>query len=338
LEITKKTLMKYTLVTQSFGKENEYKRAILLLWSFWAVTPKPLPVLLFTDNPEYFYPYVSDMPVTFVSLSEDKIREMRGGIDFLHRMKIYLIEESFKKINDIILYADSDTFFIEDPSSYVKRISSDQNFMHLIEYPFYELRNMPLPSGKYAHAFLDLIEKKIFQLSDGTILKIDPHLYSWNAGVMFLHPSMAKWLPDVYSLTDQFFLSTGNHASEQFAFSIVLQNRTKVNACNNVVYHYWYRVKKDVMDNWLSKTITADWAMNSFENKVKMIKDWVATLPGKMDNHAWMLRDNAIQAFHENRFYAGYKFAMRKIIKSPFDWKFIKDLMYHFKRQIAQTK
>jgi len=330
--------MKYTLVTQSFGKENEYKRAILLLWSFWAVTPKPLPIMLFTDNPDYFYPYVSGMPVTFVPLFENKIKEMRGEIDFLHRMKISLIEESFEKTNDIILYADSDTFFTGDPGSYVKRISPYQNFMHLMEYPFYELRNMPLPSGKYAHAFLDLIEKKMFQLSDGTGLKIDPHLYSWNAGVMFLHPSVAEWLPDVYALTDQFFPSTGNHASEQFAFSIMLQNRTKVNACSDVIYHYWYRVKKDVMDNWLSKTITPDWAMRSSEDKVEMIKSWVTILPDKIENHAWMLRDNAIQAFHENKFSEGYKFAFRKIIKSPFDGKFIKDLLYHVKRQISQTK
>src|SRR5689334_14514320 len=106
------------LVLQSFGRENEYKRAILTIWSYFACSTAPLPasrVLLFTDNPGYFTAWFGGLPVSYVHLTPEKIKQMRGSIDFLHRMKIALIEESFQTLEGNILYADSDTFFTADP-------------------------------------------------------------------------------------------------------------------------------------------------------------------------------------------------------------------------------
>src|SRR5687768_13054444 len=107
-----------TLVLQSFGKENEYKRAVLTIMSFYTHYSLPADkskVLLFTDNPGYFENYFEGLPVSYILLTPEKIKQMRGEIDFLHRMKIALIEEAFTLINGPLFYTDSDCFFIADP-------------------------------------------------------------------------------------------------------------------------------------------------------------------------------------------------------------------------------
>src|SRR5689334_15023080 len=96
------------LVVQSFGKESEFRRAILCIWSFWLYRPDGV-VVLFTDRPSFFDQALSGRKVEYVHLTTEKIREMRGDIDFLHRMKIAIIEETFRLKKCNVLYVDSDT-------------------------------------------------------------------------------------------------------------------------------------------------------------------------------------------------------------------------------------
>src|SRR5260221_7641229 len=91
--------MKHSLVIQSYGSTNEYKRAIFSIWSFYAWTNKltdQVLVILFTDNEEYFRQHLKTLSVKFISLSPDKLKSMRGKIDFVHRVKIAAIEEAFE--------------------------------------------------------------------------------------------------------------------------------------------------------------------------------------------------------------------------------------------------
>src|SRR5687768_10678009 len=110
--------MTCNLVIQSFGRENEYRRAILTILSFYAYSSIEMDktsVLLYTDKPEYFYGYLDGLPVNYILLTPEKIKKMRGDIDFLHRIKIAVIEEALILSDGAILYADSDSFFTGDP-------------------------------------------------------------------------------------------------------------------------------------------------------------------------------------------------------------------------------
>jgi hypothetical protein len=326
------------LVTQSFGNENEYRRAIFAIWSFWAHHRSDVPVVLFTDQPAFFQSYFQGQQIQYVLLTPQKIKSMRGEIDFLHRMKIALIDETFEISKSDLIYVDSDTFFITNPASYVSEMENGISLMHLPEYPFAAMRAMPLPAATQAHAYLDLLENRKFKLADGTSIDINPNLYSWNAGVMFLPNRAALLLPDVYSLTDQFYPPTKNHAAEQFAFSIVLQMKSRLASCEKSVYHYWYRVKKIIMDKWLLQTITLQWAALPANQKTEKIKTWTSSLPDHLANHILCLRDDAIQAFNENNFSAGYKNAWRAFIKQPLNKRFCLDVLYHTKRFLHGAK
>lgn len=326
------------LVVQSFGKETEYRRAILTIQSYYVhcIPREAGQTYLFTDDPSYFQKFLIERPIRFFYISPEKIKNMRGDIDFLHRMKIAIIEESFLASNENLLYADSDTFFTSDPSPLMNEVNEHVSFMHLCEYRFDSLLKIGLPAGAPFHAFVKCILENKFLMPDGSALKVMLDQYSWNAGVMMLDRAILKLLPEVYALTDYFLKPTQNHASEQYAFSVILQNSTDVRSCDKVIYHYWYRVKKEIMDQFLSEEITLKWSELTEEKKETMIKEWTKVLPSHIDNHILMLRDNAIQSFHENKFKEGYWFAAKAIAKKPFSLTFAMDVLFHTKRWIRK--
>jgi len=335
--------MPQILVTQSFGKESEFRRVILAILSafvYWKGDKSELQVVLFTDNPSFFSKWLKGLKVHFVTLSPKKIKSMRGEIDFLHRMKIALIEESFALFpNSDMFYFDSDTFFIDNSIKGFQRISEQQSSMHLHEYQFDSIKDMPLPAGETFQAFYKLILSNDFQLSNGERLKVLPTDSSWNAGVMCLHHTHARFLKDVYTLTDQFYPSTKNHASEQYAFSIMLQKNTNLVPCEELVYHYWYRIKKQIIDLELEKEDFVKIENLELDQKLVKIKAYTYSLPVIFENHYLTLNDNAFQSFHENIFIKGYFWYFRSFMKSPKEAiSKIKDVLYHTKRMILGRK
>jgi len=330
--------MRYSIVLQSFGREQEYKRAIFCLLShFCFAKPEWVEkVILFTDNPGYFESFLTGYPVHYVLLTDEKIKAMRGEINFLHRMKITMIEKSFQLTTGDLLYVDSDTFFTGNPHQAMAEVSPAVSFMHKHEYQFSTLKEMALPAGAPFRTFYKLAMSKGFLISAGHTIKVSPEFSSWNAGAMALHQSHQSLLQDVYSLTDQFFPSTQNHASEQYAFSIILQTKTNLKPLDNIIYHYWYRVKKTIMDEVLAREISDKFLSMNPGQRISQLVSLTKQLPGLLENHIHTLRDNAIQAFHENRFSIGYAYALQAVVKNPTDKKFWLDLGYHTKRWIRK--
>jgi hypothetical protein len=324
------------LVTQSFGNPREYRRAIFAILSYYAHHDHSRwqKTVLFTDNPGYFKTFTEGLPVHFEMLTPERIAEMRGKIDFLHRMKIAIIEHAFNLTQENLLYVDSDTFFMSESNTEMDQLSQHVGFMHLIEYSFKGLMDQQLADGNPVSQFVKLITSQKFVKADGSPISVDLGNYSWNAGVMMLHKSVLQLLPDVYVLTDQFYPSTQDHACEQFAFSIVLQNSIKLRPCDNVVYHYWYRVKKKIIDIFLEKRLTEKWKAKNLHENLKTVKEWTDDLPQTFESDVLMLRDRAVQAFCENNYRKAYAAALRAIAKNPLDLNFFNDIFYHTKRFI----
>lgn len=324
----------FTLIVQSFGKENEYNRATLTIFSFFAYNSIGNRVLLFTDNQTWFEPYFKDLPVDYINLPAEKIKHMRGKIDFLHRMKIAEIEEAFEHTKGNLLYADSDTFFTADPSPLMEKLSSRHSFMHIKEYSFDSLRNWALPAGESFVAFVRLIEQNIFKLSDGK-MQYNTKMFSWNAGVMMLHWEHRHLLNDVFLLTDQFFPSTQNHASEQYAFSLILQNNTELRPCDEVIYHYWYKVKKAIVDEFLPNQLSKLLKLETSAERMNFAKELTRMLPNYFESHLLTHKDYAIQKFNEHEYWSGLKWAYSAILKGAFkDIVFLKDILYHTRKKI----
>lgn len=323
------------LVVQSYGRESEYLRAIFAIWSYYAHVSdefKQCRALVYTDNTDFFKGYFEGLNVQFIALTPSRMKAMKGKHDFLHRMKISIIEETFKRFDGDVFYFDSDTFFVADPSVFILRVSEKASFMHSNEYSFHELRDIPLPSGAPFHAVLKYLEEWEFRGADGNVLSLPSNLFSWNAGALLLHQMHQFLLPEVYAITDQLYAATRNHASEQYAFSIVLQTKTELKGCKTVIYHYWYRITKRIMDEFLSFQINGRWRAYSYAQKEAMVLQWTKMLPGFVENHPLTLGDHAIQSFNRDEFYSGYFWAIKSLAKKPFSSSFIRDIAYHTRR------
>lgn len=335
-EVSSKEMnVRIVLVVQSFGHEKEYLRAIFSVWSFYAHVSADFnqsKTLLYTDNPDFFKGFFDDLNVEFVTLTPVRMKEMRGEKDFLHRMKISIIEEVFRRAEGNVFYVDADSFFVDDPSGFFLKLNERVSFMHSDEYPFCELRQIPLPSGAPSHHVLKYLEEAELTDAEGNTLKISSSLFSWNAGALLLHPKHQFLLPDVYAITDQLYAATGNHASEQYAFSIILQTKTQLLNCDGAVYHYWYRIKKRIMDDYLIIRINATWRAYSRAKKEAQVLKWTKMLPGYLKNHPLALWDRAIQSFNRNEFANGYFWAIKSLVKSPLYISFIRDVAYHTRR------
>lgn len=322
---------RFSLVVQSFGREYEYRRAVLTILSFYAYTENSNhPVLIYTDNPGWFEPWLGGLPVHYEQLTPERIRHMRGSIDFLHRMKIAEIEHAMTSTGRDILYADSDTFFMANPEGLMAQLDERTAFMHLHEYRFAEADlDWRGEYGKTMTAFIGLLQHGHFLTADGDPFPVSLEDSSWNAGVMFLHHSQARLLADVYTLTDQFFPTTRNHASEQYAFSLVLQRHVQLRPCEQVIYHYWYHAKKRIADEFLARELSPAFLRLPLQDRLSRVRQWVKALPGLFDRHPIMIRDHAIQAFNEGRTWKGYQWSARLLFKSPrLFFPFLRDIAY----------
>ena len=212
----------HNLVLQSYGDEVQYRRAILTVLSFCACVGDSLKkyrIFLFTDNIPYFKNYFADFEINYLPLDEARISEWMGERHFLHRMKIALIAEVFKIADGHLLYVDTDCFFTGDPTHRMENLDPQSSGMHKREYVFDQLSNLPLLAGMESRTFYAGVIGQEFLLPGGGKIEIKSSLSSWNAGILLLHKEHASYLTEVFSLTDQFYRLTGNHASEQFAFS-----------------------------------------------------------------------------------------------------------------------
>lgn len=329
-----------TLVLQSYGRPAEHRRGVFSVLSFFAHTQLPMNqvrALIFTDQPDFFRTFLKEFPVEYVLLDSELLRSMRGEIDFVHRVKICVIDEAMKRVHSRLLYVDSDTCFIANPDPVVEEINERQVVMHVFEYLFSQLPEFPLPAGKPMHEFHNLIRTRSFRLNSGEMLRVDLQQPSWNAGVIGLHPKHHFLLNDVYLLTDQFYPTTRHHGSEQYAFDIVLGRNANVVTAEKAVFHYWPVAEKKIADIFLAARITDAWAACDASMKTKAIRLWSEMLPGFIANHGLKFKEQAIYAFNRNEFSKGWHFGFRAMIRGVIDATFLKDMFYHGRRQICKS-
>jgi hypothetical protein len=330
---------RFCLTLQSFGSEREYRRAILAIFSFLVFYKKnDFRIVIFTDYPDWFRPWLVALPVDYEHLSPARISNMRGSIDFLHRMKIAEIEQVMSTSGCNMLYTDSDTFFTGNPDTLLDELDEKMAFMHLREYSFSDMDiEWYGEYGTTMRKFIDLIKSHQLFTESGRPFRITLQDSSWNAGVIMLHHSHSSLLPTVYTLTDQIFSQTRNHASEQYAFSLVLQRATTLKSCDSVIYHYWSRVKKQIADEFLDKYFDKLQAQNTLEGKLSVVKYWISILPLHFSNHYLRHRDDAIQHFTENAYAKALRHVFQSFLRRPLlDWGFIRDILYHTKIRLKK--
>ena len=247
------------LVLLSYGNEVEYRRALGAVMSFWAWysgDKEEIRTVIYTDTPDYFKPLLQNLPAEYIPLTAPILDAMLNGSDYIHRRKIAVIDETYKRYpSEDILFIDSDTFFIADPKNWLQTFKEGKSFMHVAEFSF-EKSVQHFTSFQqeiFPKSFINLIESKKFSI-DNKEEQLHRNQIIWNSGVLGLSNTMAKYMEDVFALNDEFYQKTSWRISEQLAFSLVLQLKSEVRPSNQYIYHYWRPRQKIVMDNILNIT------------------------------------------------------------------------------------
>ncbi|GIW70452.1 MAG: hypothetical protein KatS3mg101_1199 [Patescibacteria group bacterium] len=309
--------------------------SVLSLLNHYSPAPEDR-LLVYTDNPAYYESFLSGVPVEYKLLPEAKLKEMMGPDDLIHRVKIGIIEDAARAYpQNNIFYIDSDTFFFAPIADLLHKITPRQSIMHKFEYEMTFLGTYPLHDKDHFRAVYEALRQKTFYIG-GVSVRIQPEDFaSWNAGIIGLHHTNTAWLQEVYELTDQLYASARNHACEQYAFSYILQTRTTLIPCESCNRHYWHRIEKQIVDEFLQKRLDEAFARQPLARKIALAGDWCLGLLKKIPNHPYWLRYSAMIAFQERRFAEGYRLALRTLLANPRqDLTFFKDIAYHTKRML----
>lgn len=214
----------FIIVYQSYGSDIIYKQTLFSNFTLkYYLTETeidfPYRIIVYTDKPELFSKYNIETSL----ISQDLIQEWKGKYNFLHRVKIKIIEDVVRKYNDTIIYIDSDTYFINSPITLFKSISSKISLM---------LNNEGQISKNNQKLFFKFLSNK-------TILDIgNNNLFMWNAGMIGIDKSNSHLIKKILVLNDKIYEKFYRHIVEQFSFSYYLQKYTKIYSCDDYVVHY----------------------------------------------------------------------------------------------------
>lgn len=214
----------FRIVYQSYGNNDVFKQTLFSIFTLQYYLSEtrinfPYSIIVYTDKPEIFSKYNLETSL----LSQNLIQEWKGKYNFLHRVKIIIIEDAARRYNDSIIYIDSDTYFIKSPILLFKKISSEISLM---------LNNEGQISKNN--------QKLLFNfLSNKTNLDIGNNkIFMWNASLIGIDKSNIHLINKILELNDNIYEKFYRHIVEQFSFSYYLQINTNIYSCDDYLIHY----------------------------------------------------------------------------------------------------
>jgi hypothetical protein len=316
----------------AFNDQIFYNQANLLILSLLTVSePDEIIIHLYTDENSWI-PLSIINKIKVYKLTSDKINELKGEQNFIHRVKIALIEDLCNKVTGNIIYVDTDCIVTSKFTELYKEIENGMFLMHQEEFSFEK-------SGNINNESIEQLRKKLtdkYNISNSVNAKHELFKlnYSmWNAGVIGVSTDKIKPLfPVIYDLTSYIFSISKLHTSEQLAFSIILQREGKLIEAKDFVYHYWDADEKESVNEYLSKNLAR--LNNLFSLKGDLSKELeFDNFQRRIRNSYVVLRNLSVSALQNNSFSVGYKQLCLAFIKNPLlDKTFSSEVKFHLKR------
>lgn len=220
--------MKNFLIYQAHTLPILYQETIYSIYSYVVANgPDNVEFIIYTDDEAYLRKYLSHVIVTYKPLGLDRISEWKGDFNFIHRLKIKMLQDVSNHFEGNFLYVDSDTYFTKPLKEKFKAIEEGNLFMHCQEVPMGAARVYRTLLGKAV-----TVSSTHYQLIEST--------HVWNAGALGFTNTARKMLNDVLSFTDQLFPVSQKHVVEQLAFSVIFNQHAPIRSLEHEIFHYWY--------------------------------------------------------------------------------------------------
>lgn len=224
------------IVYQAYGSLDILNEALYSILSFYKVHGadyRAITIVVYTDTPLHFETVLGKERVVCKPLDLSLVKQWRGEIDFVHRVKIEtLLHFTATLEQGQVLYLDSDIVFTKPIDYLFDLIEKNQLIMHESEGRLNDSTfPLILKMGKFIKSHqADLIKKGFdIPLNAGV----------WNAGVIGFDISKKHLLNKVLCFTDNFYPIYPKHIAEQFGFSLYLSKEGEVYNSADFLFHYW---------------------------------------------------------------------------------------------------
>lgn len=220
--------MNHYLIYQAYGKAEIFHEAIYSIHSLLRRhSSLNFKIIIVTDDSAFFKKYLND-GIIYHEVNKEQIKTWRGSIDFVHRVKIEVLQMLSKQYSGSFLYVDTDIYFLNEIDSLFQEIEQGKTIMCFKE--------NAINKGK------NVLYRRLNQFVQSKKNKsvITPDTIMYNAGVLGFNSSFFPILDSVKSLTDQLYQKHPTFIIEQLAFSYYLQQHGKVIETEGKwVFHYW---------------------------------------------------------------------------------------------------
>jgi hypothetical protein len=214
-----------TLVYLVHGSQREYQLELtysVLSAVHWATDAGlDFRIALITDEKNQR----PDLPVEHVIFSPDEFVDWTLNGQYQHQAKIHAVLKALNLFKGKVALVDTDTYFNTSPMKLFEQIDSGRSAMYAYDGTLGPDRCLgPILERQGA-------ESLSYQISSETRL--------FNSGVIGLDYSDQHLVEDVLRLSEQIFRLYPAFNTEQFAFSIVLDQRTSLSEGHQLMRHYY---------------------------------------------------------------------------------------------------
>lgn len=224
-----------TLIYQAYGSDdikNELLFSLVSLLPF--ASENQYLVKIYTDDAAYFdRPFLADLRIQFEPLDQSRIVDWQGEDQFVHRLKIKLIQDFIENGGTEGLYLDTDTIFTTSPGQLFDEIHHGTFWMHTSEGPLFPSK---VPLFQKIAKFIKNNPDNIAGLPYASEIL---QMKMFNAGLIGFDYRLGNEIGKVLQLNDGLYELYAKHIMEQLAFSLVLAKNFEVKQAKSYVFHYW---------------------------------------------------------------------------------------------------
>lgn len=193
-------------------------------------------VVIYTDRPEQSPAH--DL-VQSVQLSQRELRDLRGPLEFIHRVKLEIMRRAEAEFGLPFIYVDCDTQWLKTPDEQFRILANGGHEREGDTPVFYMHKFEGELNADFYPQYLRLLKSKKSNLIKWKI-NADPPWEMWNSGTVGVSPGMEGLFDEVLAITDDLLLDIRHRMFlEQLALSITATSRFRVRPFDDCLAHYW---------------------------------------------------------------------------------------------------
>ncbi len=209
-------------------------------------------IVVYTDRPDQVPAH--DL-VKAVGISPADFAAWRGPLDYVHRIKLGVLQRALGELGAPLIYVDSDTRWLQIPDAAFAALSGD-SLPGTADLPpalvegrsgrdargpspccLYRIEGAISPT--FFPQYFHLLHKSRHRLAAWR-LPLDPPWTMWNSGTVGIPSRSAGFIDDVLRVNDELLPHVGfRNCVEQLALSLVAASRFDVRPFDAYLEHWW---------------------------------------------------------------------------------------------------